>query len=68
MAGGSSYELEIGTWQAVLRRPPLGPVAAKVALYLYRGNKENAASILINIFNRSNAYASGFGGRYSLFR
>ena len=24
-----TYELEIGTWQAVLRRPPLGPVAAK---------------------------------------
>ena len=24
-----TYELEIGSWQAVLRRPPLGPVAAK---------------------------------------
>lgn len=24
-----TYEIEIGTWQAVLRRPPLGPVAAK---------------------------------------
>lgn len=24
-----TYELEMGTWQAVLRRPPLGPVAAK---------------------------------------
>lgn len=24
-----TYELEIGNWQAVLRRPPLGPVAAK---------------------------------------
>ena len=26
-----TYELEIGTWQAVLRRPPIGPVAAESA-------------------------------------